>query len=279
MKSCNQIQKLIYPYLDGELDYVDNVLVEEHILECDDCCDYLNEQKRFLTILQHAPLSEEPQAELKDTVIASLKKKKKTYCFSWPSLSGFSKRTAVGTVMSFFLIGFLVFTFAKKEKEIPPFVSHSIAKHQSFLKGEFPLELKSNNPQVITSWLQERVCFSPALPKFDDLNVVLQGSSVLNLEGRLIGLVSYRIHDIPVSLLIVKGSPETAVDTSNHAYVGSRRINFSQSKEYNAVSWAANAIHFSLVSTLPRKGKESCKACHANGSGLQDLSDFYQSKI
>jgi len=268
---------LIYPYLDGELDYVENVLVEEHVFKCQACCDYLNEQKRFLTVLQSAPLKKEAPVVLQNMVIRSLKKQKKNCCVILPSFSSFSTRVTAAITFGLVTILFLIISHFNGKQKIPPFINTSIAQHQNFLEGKSPLELRSNNPKLISNWLKQRVSFSPELPEFDDINVILQGSSILNVEGRLVGLISYRVHDIPVSLLMVKRSPETAVENSSHTYVGSRRISFSQSQGYNAVSWSVKSTNFALVSTLPHKGKEGCIVCHADGSGLKDLSDFYRS--
>lgn len=278
MTTCRQIEKLISPYLDGELDYVDNILVEEHILKCQDCCDQLNLQKRFLSVLKSAPLREETPVDLQNKIIASLKKQKKSFCIKRPSFTGYPLRMMSGLTLGFATLLLFLFSLYNQKPTIPPFVNTSIAQHQQFLQGHLPLEFRSSDPMIISNWLKKRVAFSPELPDFDDINVILQGSSVLDLEGQLVGLISYRVHDIPVSLLMVKRSPATDIENSNHTYVGARRISFAQSDGYNAVSWSVKSTNFSLVSTLPHQGKKSCIVCHANGSGLMDLSDFYHSK-
>ena len=41
MNACKKIRALIYPYLDGELTARENLEIEEHLLQCQDCSDIL----------------------------------------------------------------------------------------------------------------------------------------------------------------------------------------------------------------------------------------------
>ena len=77
MKDCADIERLLYPYLDGELDVKQNLDVEAHILDCQKCCDLFNEEKRFLSVIKNGCLQEEGPPALRAKIEKMLHKKQR----------------------------------------------------------------------------------------------------------------------------------------------------------------------------------------------------------
>jgi anti-sigma factor RsiW len=172
-------------------------------------------------------------------------------------------------------VALIVTTLVPQKGGGPPFLQNTVASHQKSLRGELPLEKVNSNPQVISEWLFEQIGVEPYFPNFDDENVVLLGGRIIDYKGQEVGLISYQVHDVPVTLVVAKKTALTEIETSDHTYVGERRINFAKADGFNVVSWSVCTNNFALISTLPRQGKQGCMTCHANGSGLIDLSEFY----
>lgn len=270
MKDCADIKQLLYPYLDGELDIKQNLDVEAHILDCQKCCDLLNEEKRFLSVIKHGCLQEEGPPALKAKIERSLCKKQRPF-------SRFFSNHPFKAAFAAALAGMLIFLLGGKLLDLginrtPPFVRASVENHLKYLNGSLPLEIESHDPQAVAAWFQKRVDFMPHLPDLKDDTIVLIGGRLARFKGENVALVSYRIDQSPVTMFIIKGNPAAYVECRDFTFLQGRRFNFSHQHGLNAIAWTDDGNHFALISSHAAQNIMSCKVCHANGSGLSDLN-------
>jgi anti-sigma factor RsiW len=265
----------MYPYLDGELSISDNQKVEEHVLDCQECSEILASQKRFLAMLDTPILRENGPAELKAIISKQLEPKKR-FRFQLPDY--FSFRFVAGAAFATAMLTLIVASFFTQEHSSLTYIQSTVASHRDYIQGEQSLEIINNNPIVVAKWLEEQIGIKTVFPEFDDQDIVLLGARIGQYKQHDVGLLSYKVHNTPVTLAITQKTSETGIESTNHTQVRDRRINFRNSGDFNVVSWSVCATNYALVSNLPQKGKESCAVCHADGSGLIDLSDFYARK-
>jgi mycothiol system anti-sigma-R factor len=270
MKDCNHIKQLLYPYLDGELDVIQNLDVEAHILDCQACCDLLNEEKRFLSVLKNRCMHEKGPAELKAKIERKLSHKERSFLhfFSNPPF-----KLAFASALA----GILIFLFCAKLFELrinptPPLVKASVENHLKFINKNIPLEIKSPDPKVVVAWFKERIDFMPHLPELKDNEIVLLGGRLGKFKGEHLALVNYQVDKSPVTMAIIKGNPSASVESRDYFFIKGRRFNFSQKLGFNAISWTDDGNNFALVSSPSPQDIISCKVCHASGSGLSDLN-------
>lgn len=270
MKDCAVIKQLLYPYLDGELDVKQNLNVEAHIFDCQACCDLLNEEKRFLSVLKNGCLQEEGPPALKAKIERKLCKKERFF-------SRFFSNHPFKAAFAAALAGILVFLLSGKLldlriNQIPPFVKVSVENHLKYLNGNLPLEIESHDPRVVAAYFKKRIDFMPHLPELKDEEIVLLGGRLSTFKGEHMALVSYTVDRSPVTMAIIKGNPIAYVESRDFAFMKGRRFNFSRKRGFNAISWTDDGNNFSLVSANSCRDVMSCKVCHANGSGLADLN-------
>ncbi len=275
MKTCDQIQKVIYAYLDGELSASDNQMVENHILDCQQCSEILLSQKRFLNMLDSANLREKGPSELRATISRKIAPKNR-FRLQLPAFLTF--RYMAGSALAGAMMIALFFTFFSSTPSSPTFIESTVISHIKNIEGETDLEIRTNDPLVVAGWLEEQLGIKADFPTFSDPDVILLGARVGRYKEEQVGFLSYQVHNTPVTLAVVNKTADTAIISSNHRMVGDRRINFRKSQNYNVVSWSVCTTNFALISNLPRQGKQGCAVCHAKGSGLIDLSDFYTLK-
>jgi len=273
MNTCETTQKRLYQYLDGELGMQENREVEEHLLRCPHCNAILQEQRRFLTVLGSGALRDKAPAALRARVVSRLERQRKPRFFLLrPAMSW---RLAGCTALALMAAVLLAVRFLPGKSGTPPFIQALARNHQAFLQGGQGLSLTSSDPGDVARWVEQQLGQAPKFPRFDDSNVVLLGARIGRYQELPVAYVSYEVHKVPVTLVVVKKTPETDIETAQHTHVEDRRINFAQAQGLNVVSWSVCDSNFALVSHLPRKGKQGCAVCHANGSGLMDLSEFY----
>ena len=63
--NCNEIKDLFSLYIDDELSYEERLLVEEHLLKCEDCRNELEEYKKIIQALNEIPEEEPPSGYCK----------------------------------------------------------------------------------------------------------------------------------------------------------------------------------------------------------------------
>lgn len=270
MKCCAGIEKLLYPYLDGELDVKQNLEVEAHLLYCQKCCDLLNEEKRFLSVLNNRCLREEGPPDLKAKVERMLHKKQR------PLVRLFSHHR-FKIVSAAVLAGMLLFSLTSHLLDLginrtPPFVRASLENHLRYIHGSLPLEIESHDPKAVVAWFKKKIDFMPCLPHVEDDMIVLLGGRLATFKGERVALVSYQMKKSPVTMFIIKGNPAASVESKDFTFLQGRRFNFSHQNGLNAISWTDDGNHFALISAYPSQNIVSCKVCHAKGSGLSDLN-------
>ena len=272
MKDCAEIEQLLYPYLDGELDVKRNMDVEAHILDCQTCCDLLNEEKRFLSVIKNGCLREEGPPALKAKIERKLCNKQRPFArffTNHPFKAAFA--AALAGIFIFLLAGKLLDLSINRT---PPFVRASVENHLKYLNGNLPLEIESHDPHVVAAWFKKRIDFMPHLPELKDDMIILIGGRLDQFKGENVALVSYTIDKLPVSMFIIKGNPTAKVESRDFAFLKGRRFNFSHQQGISAIAWTDDGNHFALISSHLSQNIMSCKVCHANGSGLSNLNDL-----
>jgi anti-sigma factor RsiW len=259
----------MYPYLDGELDVKQNLEVEAHLLRCQNCCDLLNAEKRFLSVIKNGCLQEEGPPALKAKIERTLSRKQRPLVRLF-SIHPFKMASAAAFagILLFILTGQLLNVSINRT---PPFVRASVENHLKYINGNLPLEIESHDPQDVTSWFKKRIEFMPHLPELKDDMIVLLGGRLAKFKGEKVALVSYRIEKDPVTMFIIRGNPTAYVESKDFTFLHGRRFNFSHQNGLNTISWTDNGNNFALISSHPPQNIQSCKICHAKGSGLPDL--------
>lgn len=270
MKDCADIEKLMYPYLDGELDVKQNLDVEAHLIRCQKCCDLLNEEKRFLSVIKNGCLQEEGPPALKAKIERMLNKRQRPFVrlFSnHPFKIAFA--AALAGILLFVLTGKLLDLGLNRT---PPFVRASVENHLKYINGNLPLEIESDDPQAVVAWFKKRIDFMPHLPNLKDDLIVLLGGRLAKFKGRNVALVSYRLEKSPVTMFIIRGNPTAYVESKDFTFLQGRRFNFSHQNGLSTISWTDCGKNFALVSSYPSQNIMSCKVCHSKGSGLPDIN-------
>src|SRR5438045_2732221 len=72
--TCKEIQKLVDPYIDGELDLVRNLDIEYHLQDCPACTKLYRAQQNLKNALRDRSLRFEPPADLQKRIHNALRK-------------------------------------------------------------------------------------------------------------------------------------------------------------------------------------------------------------
>ena len=73
MYDCQTLMKLLYPYLDGELDIKESLRVQEHLQECPYCAEVFRQEREFLQDFKASALIPSAPAHLRERLSRILK--------------------------------------------------------------------------------------------------------------------------------------------------------------------------------------------------------------
>jgi anti-sigma factor RsiW len=148
------------------------------------------------------------------------------------------------------------------------YIEAAVAAHRSSLNGSLPLEIKSESPSAVTTWFAGKVPFNFRLPEAaeevgHEQVYRLTGGRLVNYKDGYAALVSYRMQQQTISLLVASSKSATAAGGEG---VPSGGIVFHYSKQmgFAVITWSTHGLTYALVSSLPGSGRQSCMVCHQN---------------
>jgi anti-sigma factor RsiW len=136
--------------------------------------------------------------------------------------------------------------------------------HRSYARGTFPLDVASNQPRVVSDWLEPRVPFHLTLPNYPEggpKRYALAGARLMQYRGEYVAYVAYEMDRKPISLLI--SSSSRIVPSGGERYQSGGLTFFLASEQgLRIVTWKDRGLTYAQVSDLDVTGAESCAICH-----------------
>jgi anti-sigma factor RsiW len=235
--TCQEIQLLLHGYLDGELDLVRSLEIEEHLASCAACRQLQKSQQVLGSALRSGELSYQAPPALRARIEAAVRStgrhrvRRRASPWVW---SGVAAAVALAAGLA-----------------LGPFVSRSgssdsgqvaqqvLASHLSFvLAGRTP-DVASTDTHTVKPWFQGKLDFSPPVQDFAAQGFPLVGGNLEYVDGRTVATLVYHRRKHVISLFIwpVAGSAESPPQEQFH-------------KGYNLISWLHAGMAFWAVSDV-----------------------------
>lgn len=225
---CQRTREYLYPFIDGELDSQDVLLVKEHLSNCPLCeLEWKEEKKMDSLIRQNIPKENAPYT-LKEAIIDGIEglQKPKVFSFGSPIL-----RLSFVAILVILLV--TIPAVFKKARSFPLF-SESISRHIKCLQGAFPMEVISNNPQDIKKWFEGKLDFVVMVPDLSRSGINLIGARLCHLKDRKVAYLMYEKNgqNISVFVIDVKG---LNIQKANRIVLGKSIFLVKNEKGYNSI--------------------------------------------
>ena len=140
--------------------------------------------------------------------------------------------------------------------------------HRDYSRGAFPLDIVSDQPQLVSRWLEPRVPFHLTLPNYPEggpKRYALAGARLMQYRGDDVAYLAYEMDRKPISLLI-SSSSRVAPSGGEKYQSGGLTFYFSAEQGLRIITWKDKGLTYAQVSDLDVKGAESCAICHG-GAG------------
>lgn len=273
--------------------YLDDALIgqkledfREHLADCSDCREDLEEELALSSLLRETrPLYLAPEA-LRTRIIATATE----HATAVSRASVCTRETRAQNVMRWLrnitqpafslkplaamilvLVLSLVFIpSALQRVRAADYVEAATQIHRSYLNGVLPLQCRSRSPEVITAWLAGKTPFHFQLPASQSVansKVVywLTGARLVSYKDTPAVLVAYETPIEKISLLVAS-SRSAVVAGGGEVRSGGLTFHYRSGANFEVITWTNHGLAYALVSSLTGSPQHSCLVCHQNMS-------------
>jgi anti-sigma factor RsiW len=232
---CEEVDRFIDVYLDGELDIGRRQALEQHLTLCTLCRSLAEERLEFRTFFAAIVPRCNTSPELEVKVLAAVRRgqaKQKFSFFRQPWVYA-----AAVAVASVFLALNILFPAAQKE-----FLRQAVLVHSRSLSTQRLVDVASPNPAVVNSWLTARLGFTLPVAGAPAPGYSLLGGRVDFIHNRSVATLVYK-YDKEIVTLFCWPPKKEQLPQSDRSIEG-----------YRVSTWSNAQCNYILVSKLTTRG-------------------------
>lgn len=270
MTSCEEPRGWIHLYVDGELGAREQLEFEAHLFECGNCrAEYDSVRQVVDTVRGSKPLY--PAGALLPVKVREILE------------SDRSKRqrrirvraTMMAASFAATILLFAVLPTLRSQR----FTSFAAETHLEYAQGSLPLGIASDQPDVVSAWLQTHLPFHLGLPNFASQtpggpkSYSLVGARLMQFDGQDVAYLAYTMETRPISLLV--SSNARVMPSGGEAYTSGKLVfHFSSEKGLKLITWRDRGLSYALVSDVQVEGAQSCIVCHGSKTERQKFENL-----
>lgn len=199
--NCDEARPLLEAYLDGELDLVHSLAIEQHVESCAECRRRRDElQALSVQIRAKLPRDSAP-ADLRDRLRRSLKSESSPMTIQFPA-RWLAAAAAVAALIAFFTL--------TKNAHLAgpnPLVAEAVANHvRSLLPGHLT-DVESTDRHTVKPWIAQHIDYSPPVQDLAAAGFPLVGARMDYLGNRKVAALVYRCRQHVINVFV---SPDSA---------------------------------------------------------------------
>jgi anti-sigma factor RsiW len=234
--NCNDAQMLIPGYLDGELDLVSSLKIEEHLRTCTTCMRLYANQQVLRAALRTDKLYFQAPAGLQRRIQVSLRQASKTNAAPW-RLPWRWFGVAAALACAVLLVWGLARGWSTPTAE-DRLAQEVLSSHVRSLMGDHLADVASTDQHTVKPWFDGKLDFSPPVEDLASQGFPLIGGRLDYLDNRPVAALVYQRQKHFINLFVWP-TPQAARAPAIETLQG-----------YNLVHWAQSGMTYWAVSDL-----------------------------
>ena len=272
MNPCDEIRPKLQLLVDGELIAEEQEHLLAHLETCRTCQRDLEEMEAFSKRIRAARSQVQAPESLRRRVESSLTQERP----AGGSSDGFRVHRGgrkesltkwwIGVAAIFFAVVASTLLVLSQRSHESDLMRTAIRAQQDLEQGRLPLDITTDSAQQVSSWFGTRVAFpfhmaNAGIAADDRAKYKLVGGRLMSVNGERAALLSFRLRDEQVSMLVGPGS--LPVDTRGASiHSGDVTLHPREQDGMHVVSWKNRGLSYVLVSRSSMKNTSACGDCH-----------------
>jgi len=234
---CTEAQTLIESYVDGELDLVRNLDMEQHLGDCSACSSMRQQALELRSrIRQEAPYFR-ASADLKEKVRAVARAERAEPRRSWVPMWTWSGAVAAVLLLAVITLG--VVRRAAESSRDQIITQEIVADHIRSLMANHLTDVTSTDQHTVKPWFHGKLDFAPPVDDFAAEGFPLIGGRLDYVDGRSVAALVYQRRQHPINLFVWTADGKYAEKLNRQARQG-----------YNILSWSRDGMTYCAISDL-----------------------------
>ena len=194
--SCELTQRFVPVYMDGELDLVRTIEVEEHLKYCLSCAQNLENQQKLRAALRRSLPTYAAPGALRERIKSSLHTPNRAAVqerkMKWPSLHVWQWAGAVTALVLFSLSGWQLTAHLRAPSSDEQITAEVFSNHVRSLEASHLMDVVSTDQHTVKPWFDAKLDFSPPVEDLASDGFPLVGGRLDYLEGHEVAALIYQ---------------------------------------------------------------------------------------
>jgi len=235
--NCSDVRSLVHASLDGELDVMSQVEIDDHVRQCQACQGIYDSQRTLQSALKADGLYFTTPARLERQVRAAVHTAAAPS--HWWSRAFLPQWLTVGAAASIAIVAVIAGPIASRRSRGDQVAQEVVSAHIRSLMASHLTDVPSSDQHTVKPWFAGKLDFSPPVADLKDEGFPLVGGRLDYVENRPIAALAYRRGEHVINLFVWPSASDADVREASDGRQG-----------YNALSWTRHHTNFWAVSDL-----------------------------
>jgi anti-sigma factor RsiW len=255
--TCENSRSLVHAYIDGELDLVRSLEIEEHLRGCDSCTREAENVRALHTMISQGAQYHQAPERLEARVRAAMRSERRAQGrhIRIPRFVGWGMITAVAAValIAIFVNGMM----STAPPRIDITAREVVADHIRSMMANHLTDVLSSDQHTVKPWFDGKIDFAPDVYDFSRQGFVLVGGRLDYLDNRPVAAIVYRHAKHVINLFVwpVSRPADSGAVTEIH-------------QGYNIVHWTESGMAYWAVSDMSLDGLKNFAQMMREGKPL-----------
>ncbi|MFL6354054.1 MAG: anti-sigma factor family protein, partial [Bryobacteraceae bacterium] len=184
--SCQESRQLIEAYVDGELDLVQSLEIERHVVSCAGCRAHCEKVKELRSALRtHYPYFAAPEA-LEKNIRAQLRLSGggQTRTARYKTFPDWRLSAVAASIVGLAIFSAIFVAMLRRASETNTLAQQVVSSHIRSLMANHLADVPSSDQHTVKPWFNGKLDFSPPVKDFKRVGFPLTGGRLDYLDGR-----------------------------------------------------------------------------------------------